>query len=241
MTTGAGQVDHAGPARGQSSRAGESGRRTDHVDRGPSTGPAARTWSRWTATVTVVEACGFMVPALAAVGLSSASDLARTAALVAAGAAEGALLGAGQAVVLRSVIDGFESLRWVVVTSAAASVAWLLGMLPSLTHETWGRWPVWSAALSAVLIGALILLSIGTAQSAVLSDYVPRSWRWVSWSVAGWLAGLSAFVAVAPPLWHEGQPGWQLALVGALGGAAMAVSMSAVTGVGLVTILGRQP
>ena len=45
-----------------------------------------------------------------------------------AGAGEGAILGAAQALVLREEIPAFPRPRWIAVTATAAALCWALGM-----------------------------------------------------------------------------------------------------------------
>ena len=157
-------------------------------------------------------------------------------ALVVGGMVEGAALGVAQALVLRRVLPGFRTTAWVVATSAAAGLAWLLGMLPSATHATWSTWPVGGVTVAAMLLGGVLLISIGTAQALVMPAGTPRAYAWVWWTALGWCAGLIAFTIVAPPLWREGQVPVAIALIGVAGGAVMAIVMAAVTGVGVMRL-----
>ncbi len=185
------------------------------------------------------EIAGFTVPAAAGIWSHQLAAGAQLAVLSTAGLFEGALLGAAQALVLRETLPGFRARPWVWATSLAAAVAWFLGMLPSTTHDTWSAWPVGVWVLAAVIAGVLLLGSIGTAQALVLPPHIPRRFTWVAWTALGWCAGLTAFGVVAPPLWHEGQPTWVIALIGLLGAVTMAVTMAAVTGVGARRLVAR--
>lgn len=196
-------------------------------------------WWRWCLLVTLGELAGFSVPAAMGVWSSTMTTAAQLAVMVGAGAVEGAFLGAAQAVVLRRALPGFRSGTWVGATAAAAAGAWFLGMLPSSTTHLWSRWPVVLAAAAGAVAAVLLLASIGTAQAAVLPAGVPRRWSWVGWTALGWCAGLVAFSAVAPPLWHEGQATGPRILVGLAGALAMAGVMAAVTGVGMVRLVAR--
>ena len=90
-------------------------------------------------------------------------------------------------------------------TSAAAGLAWLLGMFPSATQVTWSTWPVGGVAVAAALLGAVLLMSIGTAQALVMPAGTPRAHTWIWWTTLGWRAGPVAFSVLAPPMWHVGQ------------------------------------
>jgi hypothetical protein len=208
--------------------------------RPPAGGSRAGLWRRWVLLVSAGEAAGFLGPVVAV--LAGAGDLSGPAALtvvLAAGATEGALLGAAQATVLHRVLAGFSRRDWVLRTAAAAVLAWAVGMAPSTWAAAVLGWPV---ALPAVLglVGAGVLLaSIGVAQWTVLRRSVPRAGRWVGWTAAGWLAGLAVFTAVTTPLWQPGQSPVLVAAIGVLGGLLMAVSMAAVTGRGVLDLLAR--
>ena len=90
--------------------------------------------------------------------------------------------------------------------------------------------------LRAVLAAAL-LCTIGTAQALVLPKNTSYALAWVGWTALGWCAGLAAFSAVAPPLWHEGQSFWFGLVVGLAAAIVMALVMAAVTGVGAVRLV----
>jgi Ca2+-transporting ATPase len=91
-----------------------------------------------------------------------------------------------------------------------------------------------------VVGGILLLASIGIAQWSVLRHHVRGSAQWVEWNALAWVAGLGLFTLVTTPLWHPGQNGVATALIGALGGALMAVTVGAVTGRGLVRLVSRE-
>ncbi|GGS28527.1 hypothetical protein [Actinokineospora fastidiosa] len=181
---------------------------------------------RWIGVVTAAEFGGFLLPA--AVGAITADAAAGVAvpALVAAGAVEGAALGLGQAAVLRAVVPGLSVPRWVGATAAAAAVAYLLGLLPSILLSPW--------ALTGL---AALPLTIGFAQWLVLRRHVRRSAGWIAVTAMAWVAGLAAFLAIATPLWHEGQAVAETVAVGAVAGLAMAAIVAMITGLGLREIL----
>ncbi|MFF4661210.1 nitroreductase/quinone reductase family protein [Streptomyces sp. NPDC001381] len=208
-------------------------------------GPAAvppdpagrRLWARWWRWTTLGEAAGFCVPAAAAAVIGDASAAIGWPVLLAAGAAEGAVLGAAQAHVLHGVLPGLRRGRWVSATAGAAACAWLLGLLPSAVLPRVGFWPV--AAGLAVADGLLLLLSLGTAQWWVLRRHVTGGGMWIWATAAAWLAGLAVFCAVSMPLWHPGQSPLLIAAIGVLAGMLMAATVAAVTGVALVRLTRR--
>lgn len=67
---------------------------------------------------------------------------------------------------------------------------------------------------------------------------MPRAGRWVALTAAAWTAGLAVFMAIATPLWHEGQPVALVVLIGVAAGLAMALTVATVTGAGLVRLVG---
>lgn len=194
-------------------------------------GAGTQLWRRWFVTVSGGEVLGFCAPAAMA---PAATPAAGWGLVVAAGALEGVVLGLAQVSVLRRVLPRRVTQPWTRATAAAAALAWLLGMLPQATQDVWSTWPVPALAVTGSVLGSVVLLSIGTTQAWLLPQALPRAWRWIGWSVGGWVAGLAAFAAVTTPLWQTGQEMWLVVLIGALGAAAMASVMAAVTGLGLV-------
>lgn len=88
-----------------------------------------RLWWSWVRWVTFGECAGFAIPAVAgAVARDAPLELLLTL-ILAAGAAEGAVLGWSQSRVLRRVIGGFSGVQWIGRTSVAAMVAWLIGVI----------------------------------------------------------------------------------------------------------------
>jgi hypothetical protein len=197
-----------------------------------------RSWVVWT---TGAEVVGFLVPATVGVltvdaGLPLALPL-----LLLAGAAEGFVLGAAQAHVLTSALPRLPRLRWAAATSGAAALAWLIGLSPAATEHVWRSWPLAVRLACAVMAGAVLLASIGVAQWWVLRDHLPRAYRWVGITAVAWLAGLTAFMLIASPLWHEGQSTAVVVAIGALAGLVMAGVVATVTGFGLRSLLAGDP
>jgi hypothetical protein len=151
---------------------------------------------------------------------------------------EGAVLGTGQALVLRAALPGFPAARWITVTAGAAVLAYVLGLLPSPTMAWWTDWPVAVTVLLGVIVGVGLLLTIGTAQWIVLRGYASGAARWIVGTALGWLIGLGIFLAVATPLWHPGQPVTVTVGIGLLASVLMALVMAMVTGLALVGLMG---
>ena len=187
-----------------------------------------RSWFRWT---TAGEFAGFLAPALAG-ALTSSPHL-----LALAGVAEGAVLGAAQAVVLRRVDRTLNGRNWIAATALAAGFAWAVAMLAVHNGDRLNTLPLAAVLPIAAVAGTGILLSLGTAQWFLLRNHFPRAGRWVWANALAWGAGLLVFTAVATPLWQPGQSPQLIALIGALGGLLMAATMAAITGAALVRLL----
>lgn len=82
----------------------------------------------------------------------------------------------------------------------------------------------------------LLLLTVGTAQWVELRRQVVRAGRWVAVTALAWCLALAVFFAVAAPLWQEGQAFWLTLVIGVVAGLAMALTMAAVTGWGMVRL-----
>lgn len=198
--------------------------------------PADRFLRNWLLWVTLGESVGFLAPALAQLAFAGAPVAAP--ALILAGAAEGAVLGWTQATVLRSRLPALSRRRWVGATAIGAALAWFIGLLPAEWADVWQRWPV-SAQLVAGIVAATVLLSaLGVAQWFELRRHLRRAVWWIVGSAVAWCAGLAVFFAVATPLWQPGQPGALVLLIGVLAGVLMALTMSLVTGLVLLRLLG---
>jgi Ca2+-transporting ATPase len=196
------------------------------------------TWRRWFTATTLGELVGFLIPvAVVSAGADELAGPLRFLLVVLAGAGEGAVLGWAQSRVLRPLLPGLSTRAWTARTAAAAALAWTIGMGPSSLGAVFDGWTPAVRVAVAVPAGLLLLVSIGAAQWTVLRRVLPGSGRWIGWTSAGWLAGLAVLLAVATPLWHPGQDVVLVAAIGALGGVAMAATMAAVTGWGLVRLL----
>ncbi|PNI09897.1 hypothetical protein CXX84_05645 [Arthrobacter sp. AFG7.2] len=192
--------------------------------------------ARWVGWVSVGESLGFLAPATAQVVSAALWPPAMVPLLVLAGFAEGALLGWFQVRVLKTWLPAVAIRRWVLLTGAAAVVAWTAGLL-TFSSEAWQNWPEAAQAATGALAAAVILVSIGFAQWLELRRHVPGAWRWIAGTAAGWAVGLGVFMAVTTPLWQPGQDLWVTAAIGIGAAVLIAVAMSVVTGLVLVRIL----
>lgn len=188
----------------------------------------------WTVTVTVAESVGFLAPALVGVATADRAWQVALPALLGAGAVEGAVLGWAQATVLRSALPALRRARWVLATTAGAVTAYVLGVGMAAAG---GSAPVWLQVALYPVLGLALLATIGGAQWLELRHHVAAAGRWVLWTAAAWLLALGAFLAIATPLWHEGQRPEQAVAVGVAAGVVMAAVQAAVTGWGLARLL----
>ncbi|QYF73913.1 hypothetical protein [Cryobacterium sp. PAMC25264] len=193
-----------------------------------------RYWVLW---VTLGETAGFLAPTLAQ--LAFAGSPIASAALILAGAIEGAVLGWTQATVLRVVLPNLIRSRWVGATAIGAAAAWFVGLLPAEWADVWQRWPAAAQLIVAALLATFLLCSLGLAQWFELRRLLPRSGWWIAGSAAAWCAGLVAFFAVATPLWQPGQSAALVLAIGLLAAVLMALTMAVVSGVVLRALLRR--
>ncbi|WP_370962550.1 hypothetical protein [Amycolatopsis sp. cg9] len=185
----------------------------------------------WFLLVTVAEFSGFAIPATA--GALTAGSPAALPVLLVAGAAEGTVLGAGQALVLSRALPAVNRRHWIAGTAAAAAFAYLAGLAPSTWATRLSSWPPLVLWPAAGILGLALLCSIGFAQWLVLRRHVPRSARWIATTAGAWLVGLAVFLGVTTPLWQSGQSLPTTIAVGVLGGLLMAATTSAVTALAL--------
>ena len=199
-------------------------------------------WRRWTVTVTAGETLAFVTPAAAGALLvaADASWALVVPVTLLAGAAEGATLGFAQALVVRRVLPGVGTRAWIGATAAGAVAAWAIGLVPFLAGDALGALPVAAQVVLVVVLGAALVSSIGLLQWRVLRLQVPRAGRWIPATALAWLLGLTAFMVVATPLWHEGQAPIAVVAIGVGAAAAMAVTVAAVSGAALVALTQRR-
>lgn len=191
--------------------------------------------TRWILVVTCAEALGFVGPAI--VGVVARETPAFVPLLLLAGALEGALLGAAQALVLRTRLPQLRRTAWTVCTIAGAIVAYGAGFAPSALWPAWAQW-TWPAQAALLLTAsATLLLSVGTAQWIELRRHLAHVGWWIPGTAAAWLLALSAFLAIAMPLWHEGQETGAAVLIGVIAGVAMAAVMATATGLVLAALM----
>lgn len=185
---------------------------------------------RWVAWTVAGETSGFAVAAIVG-AVTATSDLpgaADFALLVGAGSIEGVLLGAGQAIAMsRLQLPRGIVRRWPVATSAAAVLAWIIGLLPSsIPGMDWASPAAW---LLAAILATVLLLSIPTAQYLLLRPAVPGASRWIAVNVLAWLLGISWTFAPSP-LVDASTPTSALILIYIVAGLLMAITVAVITG-----------
>jgi hypothetical protein len=191
----------------------------------------------WFWVVTAAETFGFAVAATVGALTADAGAGVVVLSMLAAGAVEGAMLGWGQATVLRHALPGLSRRRWVAGTAGAAALAYLIGLVPSTFAVSMAAWPPVLLGGVVSLLGCGLLASIGTAQWLILRRHVDHAWRWIVATAAAWTVGLGVFLGFAMPLWRPGQPLALIVAIGVAGGLLMAATASAITGFALCRLL----
>ncbi|WP_328325731.1 hypothetical protein OHA70_36285 [Kribbella sp. NBC_00382] len=194
----------------------------------------------WFWNVTIAEFFGFAVPALIGTSTRDFPAVISLPALLIAGAVEGTLLGLGQASVLRLALPHLPRRRWIVSTSVAAALAYLIGLSPSLLADRVSHWPVVVLAGAGFSLGVILLASIGTAQWLILRTEVPKAQIWIIATAAAWLVGLGVFLGFAMPLWRPGQPQLLTVGIGLAGGLLMAATTSAITAIAIRRLVDKR-
>jgi hypothetical protein len=191
---------------------------------------------RWLLVVTAGEVAGFALPAVVGPLTSDRSAAVSYPALVVAGLVEGAVLGWAQWSVARRRLPALSRRRWIGLTSVGAAMAYAVAMLAPTFWDVLSSWSIGLQVLVFALGGTLLLLTIGTAQWVELRRHVARAARWIAVTALAWCLALAVFFAVATPLWQEGQAFWLTLVIGVVAGLAMALTMAAVTGWGMVRL-----
>lgn len=185
---------------------------------------------RWMSFVTLGEGAGFAVAAATGVwvAIMQPSPVLAFAMLLGAGAVEGALLGVGQVLAMRTLPVSPSMLwRWPLVTGLGAVTAWSVGLVPSsLPDVNWSSPVTW---LAAGPLSVVVLAAIPVAQLILLRRVVRRSWRWLPANMLGWLVGISWTFAVSP-LVDAGTPIVQLVGLYVAAGVLMALTVATTTG-----------
>jgi hypothetical protein len=196
-------------------------------------------WRRWTATVAIGETAAFALPALSGALLAAVDAPWWVVApvVLVAGMIEGSILGFAQVLVVRRALPGVRSRAWIRATVAGALVAWTIGLVPTLARDPVGELPAAAQIALFVVLGAALVSAMGVFQWRLLRREVADASFWVPGTALAWLAGLTVFMSIASPLWHADQAVAAVVAIGILAGAAMAVTVAAVSGVVLVHLV----
>jgi hypothetical protein len=200
-------------------------------------------WWQWTKVVTVGELVAFFFPAVVGAVAAGAKlgPVAAAPAILTAGLVEGAILGFSQAVVIRQALPAISSRSWITATAVGALIAWAVSLVPTSIGDRIDELSPAILVTGGLVLGAVFLLSIGGLQWRVLRDHLSRAGWWVAAVAVGWAAALASFMAIASPLWHEGQPLWLVIAIGLVAGLVMAAVMAAITGYALLRLTTATP
>jgi hypothetical protein len=197
-------------------------------------------WLRWTAIVAVGEILAFSIPLTLGVVASEVWDLGGFAlwgVVVAAGAAEGLVLGIAQAIALKPFFPRAKSLLWVAATMLGATVAWAFAWLAPTYHER-GEPAGIVAGITFVAIGVgLIALTVPQAEVLALAK-ARRAYLWIPFAALAWAASLPA-VMLSGLFVDESSSAAEIVGAFAAGAVAMAVIMAAITGWGMTWLAAR--
>jgi hypothetical protein len=167
-------------------------------------------WVRWVGANSAGELLGLGVTALVAAGVSRAGDtgrgllvMAAAAALVAAGAVEGGVVGYAQWRVLRRPLPAMPARSWIAATVLGAVVAWSVGLLPSTLMNASGQaggGPPFGLTLQLLLAAAMGLVLgpvLGIPQWRILRRFMRHAGWWVAANAVAWAAGMPVIFLVA--------------------------------------------
>lgn len=146
----------------------------------------------------------------------------------AAGAVEGACLGAAQGLVLRRVWPGLRVGAWARATMVGGALAWALGMTAG-GHGPGTMPPLWVIGLVMIASGLVLGGILGAAQAVVVRRHARGAGRWIAANAVGWMIGLMfayAGIALTP---EPGASAYDVAVMAACG-AAMAIAPALLTG-----------
>lgn len=169
----------------------------------------------WIAANALGEVLGLGLAALIAIAVAqsqavppAAEILAVTAAFLAIGAYEGAIVGVAQWLVLRRLLPSLRAKSWIAATVTGAVVAWMLGRIPSALAD----WESVSGGVGqpapslpvivglSAAAGAALGVILGAAQWFVLREHVRRAPVWIAANALAWATGMPLiFIAAGIP------------------------------------------
>lgn len=154
-----------------------------------------RTLWWWLSLVVLAASAGFIPPAVVtAFAVTEGWDgVSQFGLLIAAGLVQGFVLGIGEVIALRRGPLRVPVGRWIVLTTLAMGVAWLVALLPG----TFAQLDLSNPAELAVMIGAVlvVILIVPFAQWLILRSRVRDAWRWIVIMSISTTLGVGALLA----------------------------------------------
>jgi len=140
--------------------------------------PARTLW--WWLSIVVIAASGGFIPPAVAMTYSVTEGWdggGQFVLLILAGLFQGFALGIGEVIALRRGPVRVPVWRWIIVTTFAMGLAWLVALLPgSFAKLDWSNPAVLVGTIAAVL---LVVLIVPIAQWTILRSRVHDAWRWL--------------------------------------------------------------
>jgi hypothetical protein len=200
---------------------------------------AGLTWFR---IVTAGEIVAFAIPLVVGVVAAQAFDAegwALWGIVVAAGAAEGLVLGIAQAIALKQIAPAVDSRLWVAATTLGAAVAWAFAWLVP-TYADRGE-PAGVVAGVVFLAIPVALIALTLPQSELLSLAKVRApYLWMVFASAAWIVALPLVFIGGLFVDDNSSTAAIIAAFGA-GGIAMAATMAAISGWAIEWLTARGP
>ena len=138
-----------------------------------------RTLWWWLSFVVLAASGGFIPPAIAiAFSVTEGWEgVGEFSLLIAAGLVQGFILGIGEVIALRRGPLRVPVGRWIVVTTVAMGVAWIVALLPgSFGQLDWANPAMLVGMIVAVLV---VILIVPVFQWLILRSRVADAWRWI--------------------------------------------------------------
>lgn len=149
----------------------------------------------WLSLVVFVAAAGLVFPSFVIVyAVTSGWDATgQYIGLVVAGAIQGFLLGLGQVIALRRGPLRVPILRWILVTTVASAVSWLIGLVPgSIFRPDWTNPSVVFGMIAVIL---LVIVLVPISQWTLLRPVVRDAWRWIPIAAIAFAVAIGIFLS----------------------------------------------
>lgn len=209
-------------------------------------------WFRWVFANTVGELIGLGVACAVGVAfvlyiadsLGSVGQYAAAGLMIAVGAFEGIVVGYFQANVLGEKLRSLKRRSWITATAVGATVAWTLGVIPSLVMSMSSqRSGVQTVEPSEVTVfslaagmGCVLGVVLAIPQWFVLRKNVGRAAWWLPANALAWAVGMPQLFA-GPSAIGEGLWAWQIAFVVFASIVSAGASVGAIHGGFLIWLL----